>query len=191
MAGQGFKKIFNVKGGIQAWEGEKAKGPVELHLELIRSDETPADLIRLAYGMEHSLGGLYRNLQATVDDKELSELLARLASLEDKHKQYLLDLYAKMELPRIDRESLEDSLQSQTTEGGFDAEELVKQNREFLKDVPSLLDLSMMLETQALDLYLRFAQKVEAEEAKQVLYRIADEEKEHLKWLGDLRGRRI
>ncbi len=190
MAGQGFKKVFNLKGGIQAWEGEKAEGPVELHLELIRGEETPADIIRVAYGMEHSLGELYRNLQATAGDKEVSELLARLASLEDRHKEYLLDLHTKMELPNMDRESLEASLAPEVAEGGFDIEELLKQNREFLKDVPSLLDLSMMLETQALDLYLRFSQKVEADEAKKVLYRIADEEKKHLKWLGDLRDRR-
>jgi len=49
----------------------------------------------------------------------------------------------------------------------------------------------MMLETQALDLYLRFAQKVAADETKQVLYRIADEEKNHLTWLGHLRDKRI
>jgi sulfur-carrier protein adenylyltransferase/sulfurtransferase len=190
MAGQGFKKIFNLKGGIQAWEGEKATGPIELHLDLIRVEETPLDIIRVAYGMEHTLGHLYTRLQSITGDEALSQLLARLSALEDKHKQYLLDLHAQLEPAQTDREALEASVLSSATEGGFDTEELFQKNREFLKDVPALLDLSMMLETQALDLYLRFARKVEADQAKQVLYRIADEEKTHLTWLGKLRDQR-
>ena len=47
----------------------------------------------------------------------------------------------------------------------------------------------MMLETQALDLYLRFAGKIESASTKEVLYRIADEEKSHLQALGRLRDR--
>jgi rubrerythrin len=45
----------------------------------------------------------------------------------------------------------------------------------------------MMIETQALDLYLRFAQKSVAEAVRAVLYRLADEEKAHLKALGRYR----
>ncbi len=190
MAGQGFEKIFNLKGGIQAWEGEKATGPVELHLDLIRVDETPLGIIRVAYGMEHTLGHLYTRLQSITGDEALSQLLARLASMEDKHKQYLLDLLAQSEPAHAAREAFQASQLSSATEGGFDSEELFQKNREFLTDVPALLDLAMMLEVQALDLYLRFAQKVADDEAKQVFYRIADEEKTHLTWLGKLRDQR-
>ena len=44
----------------------------------------------------------------------------------------------------------------------------------------------MMLETQALDLYLRFAEKSREEETKEVLFTLADEEKAHLKSLSRL-----
>ncbi len=44
----------------------------------------------------------------------------------------------------------------------------------------------MMLETQALDLYLRYSQKAEDEESRNVLYRIAEDEKAHLTALGDM-----
>ncbi len=43
-----------------------------------------------------------------------------------------------------------------------------------------------MLETQALDLYLRFAAKMEDRDAKNVLFRLGDEEKAHLAALGRL-----
>ena len=47
----------------------------------------------------------------------------------------------------------------------------------------------MMIETQALDLYLRFAMKMSEESSKKILYKIADEEKAHLEALGTLRDK--
>ena len=32
LAGQGFEKVYNVKGGMMAWEGPVADGPVELNI---------------------------------------------------------------------------------------------------------------------------------------------------------------
>jgi rubrerythrin len=42
----------------------------------------------------------------------------------------------------------------------------------------------MMLEIQALDLYLRFSQKTKNKDTKAVLFKLADEEKTHLALLG-------
>jgi rubrerythrin len=188
MAGQGFSKVYNLTGGIKAWEGEKAHGPVELHLELVRGDETPAEMIKLAYGMEQGLGGFYREVKTGAQDKELSDLLETLASAEDKHKQYLLTAYNEIESGKVDEKAFESQLSSASMlEGGFDAQELLRRNRQFLEHIPSLLDLSMMMEIQALDLYLRFAGKIESASTRKVLYRIADQEKSHLQALGKLR----
>jgi rubrerythrin len=44
----------------------------------------------------------------------------------------------------------------------------------------------MMLETQALDLYLRFADKSSYSGSQRVLFKLADEEKAHLEALGQL-----
>jgi rubrerythrin len=54
-----------------------------------------------------------------------------------------------------------------------------------------VLDVAMMLETQALDLYLRFAEKSTDEQTQNVLFSIADEEKAHLSSLGDLMDKKI
>ena len=52
------------------------------------------------------------------------------------------------------------------------------------QSAPEVLDLAMMLETQALDLYLRFAGRGEQPQTKEVLYALAGEEKAHLASLG-------
>jgi len=173
-----------------AWNGLKAEGPVGLNMDLVRGDETPVQIIKLAYGMERSLGIFYRTVRTRTQDSELAHLLEMLITIEDKHKQYLLELYKSLEPSGISPETLEAHVLSTVMEGGFDSDDFIKQNEKFLNDVPSLLDLSMMLETQALDLYLRFADKSDNQESKDVLHRIGDEEKGHLAALANLRDKK-
>jgi len=187
LAGHGFKHIYNLAGGIKAWQGEVAEGPVELNLDMVRGDEMPEEIIRLAYGMELSLGTFYRTAQATAGDTDVVALLDKLASVEDAHKQYLLQLQATMTGREISPKAMDGEVSQKALEGGFGTEDLLKNNQKFLHSIPDLLDLSMMVETQALDLYVRFANKTDSQETKRVLYRIADEEKGHLAALGRLR----
>jgi rubrerythrin len=189
LAGRGFKEVYNLKGGIKAWEGPVAEGPVALSLDLVRGDETPQEIIRLGYGMEQSLGDFYRTVKGKTTDEDLAGLLDKLASVEDKHKKYLLDLYNDIEPIPVDQAAFEAEVSATVMEGGFDAAEFMRKNEPYLHATSSLLDLSMMLEAQALDLYLRFAEKVGTEETKRVLRKIGDEEKAHLEALGRLRDK--
>ncbi len=187
LVGRGFKKVFNLQGGIHAWNGLAAEGPVELNMDMITGDETPSQIVELAYGMEQSLGAFYRTARTRTDDIEVESLLEKLASVEEKHKEYLVELYCQIEPTFSTRESFEAQVTDQVMEGGFRTSQFLKQNEKFFSHVPSLLDLSMMLETQALDLYLRFADKTVDEQAKTILHRIGDEEKQHLAALGKMR----
>jgi rubrerythrin len=190
LSGEGFNEVYNLSGGIMAWDGGVAEGPVALNLDMISGDETPAEIIRLAYGMEQSLGQFYRKVRIGTDDKDLADLLELLASIEDKHKEYLLNLYNETEPAKVSQEDFEAQVPSTAMEGGFEIEEFIDKNKRFLSTVPSLLDVSMMLETQALDLYIRFSRKTENDRTKELLLRIADEEKSHLTSLGRLRQER-
>jgi len=189
LLGQGFKEVYNLAGGIRAWEGAVAQGPVELNLDLVRGDETPVEIIKVAYGMEKTLGGFYRRVGDQTADAELGRLLDTLASIEEKHKQYLMELYLSVEPSGPPAEEFERDVDSTVMEGGFRTDEFIRTNERFLKSVPDVLDLSMMLEAQALDLYIRFSQKTANEETRAILSRIADEEKGHLTALGRLRDK--
>lgn len=178
-----------MSGGIKGWDGRVAEGPVELNLDMVRADETPDDIIKLAYGMEQSLGDFYRTVSARTEERELVSLLEKLASIEDKHKQYLMELYRSLELGKVTTEDFETQVSAKVMEGGFLSNEFMKRNERYLHSPADLLDLSMMLETQALDLYLRFAQKADRPKTKEMLFKIADEEKGHLAALGTLRDK--
>ena len=185
LSGQGFQEVYNLKGGIQAWQGGKAKGPVELNLDLIRGDESQEEMVVIAYGLEKTLKEFYQGSAREDMEEALLNLFRTLAAIEEKHQRLLMDL-----LPGLAGRSeaeLKEERPDSLMEGGFRSEEFRRENRSFLSTPSGVLDLAMMIETQALDLYLRFAQKSVAEAVRAVLYRLADEEKAHLKALGQYR----
>jgi len=191
LSGLDFNEIYNLQGGIKGWQGSKAAGPQELNLELVRGDETPAEMIALAYGMEMGLGVFYRNMMEKSDDAELQALFSKLADIESHHKRRLFDLLAEIDPPGKDVETYEADIRPTILEGGFHLDEFMKKNEPFLHTVPDVLDLAMMLETQALDLYLRFAEKSTNAQTMEVLFTVADEEKAHLQSLGSLLEEKI
>jgi rhodanese-related sulfurtransferase/rubrerythrin len=191
LSGFGFQEVYNLQGGIKAWQGIKAAGPKELNLQLVRGDETPAEMIALAYGMEMGLGIVYGNMIERSDDHELRSLLSKLADIETQHKKRLLEILGEVVSPITDTDAYEADLRPSILEGGLNLNEFMKDNESFFRSVQGVLDLAMMIETQALDLYLRFADKSLNEKTKKALFVIADEEKSHLISLGDLMGKKI
>jgi len=186
LSGWGFKEVYNLAGGIKAFQGPKAAGPRELNLELVRGDETPAEIITLAYGMEKALQLFYETLQKQSLDQDLQDLFGKLARVEVEHAQRLFEVYAQVEPGGRDLQAFVAGVVPRTLEGGFNAREFLETNRSHLQTVPQVLDLAMMLETQALDLYLRFADRCQEAQTKEVLFTLAEEEKAHLASLGRL-----
>ena len=185
LSGLDFKEVYNLKGGIKAWQGLKAEGPKELNLELIRGDEAPAEIVLLAYGMETGLQTFYETMNQRSKDQELTTLFKKLADVENSHKRMLFELNKKIG-PGKELKTFEADVDQIIMEGGFSMSEFMEKNVSFLHDVKDVIDLAMMLETQSLDLYLRFADKSTNAQTKGVLFKIAEEEKAHLASLGHL-----
>jgi len=184
LSGLGFKEVYNLAGGIKAYQGHKAAGPQELNLDLVRGDETAAEITTLACGMEKALQLFYETLQGRTQDRELQSLFSQLARVEELHRQKLLELYR--ELAPGQETSACSGAAADTLEGGINFQEFMERNASFMNTAPHVLDLAMMLETQALDLYLRLAHRAVNRPAQTILFAIADEEKVHLARLGQL-----
>jgi sulfur-carrier protein adenylyltransferase/sulfurtransferase len=186
LSGLGFKEVYNLAGGIKAYQGQKAAGPHELNLDLVRGDETPTEITSLACGMERALQLFYESMRGRTRDLELQELFGQLGQAEEHHRQRLRELDQQLEPAGQEAAACSDDATSETLEGGFKFAEFMAANEAQLDTVSRVLDLAMMLETQALDLYLRLADRCAQAGAKNVLYAIADEEKIHLARLGRL-----
>jgi len=186
LSGFGFREVYNLAGGIKAFQGRKATGPQELNLEMVRGDETPAEITRLACGLEWALQLFYETMREKSQDAELQTLFLELARIEELHRQRLLETYRRLEPDGLEEPVCAGGPPSPTLEGGFDLQEFLAANQAYLDTAPHVLDLAMMLETQALDLYLRFARRCAAQTAQTILFSLAEEEKVHLTRLGQL-----
>jgi rubrerythrin len=71
-------------------------------------------------------------------------------------------------------------------EGGFNPDTFLEGHREVLQRSETVLELAMVLETQAMDLLLRFADKSTQIDTRQALYEIAEEEKIHIQKLAEM-----
>jgi len=174
LQGSNFSEVYNISGGIKAWNGFKAKGPETLGMEFFISGEYK-DAFTMAYTMEEGLQQLYLTFADKCDTPAEKDLLLRLASFEDKHKAKLIDDFKPSEedIPRVDK-------QSNIMEGGFSREAILSHFQQHLYDQQDILFLAMMLETQAQDLYSRIARKSPDEKSRNLFLHLAEEEKMHL-----------
>jgi rubrerythrin len=152
----------------------------------VRGDETPAEIVLLAAGMEKALQLFYETRAAEAQDQELKALFTNLAQVEHRHLERLLSQYDRLTPAGEGGRSPAAVPAGDTLEGGFKIREFLAANASYLDTVPNVLDLAMMLETQALDLYLRFARRLTQSPAREVLFGIAEEEKAHLASLAKL-----
>ncbi len=97
LSGQGFKEVYNLAGGIKAFQGQKARGPQELNLDLIRGDESPTEVVILAYTLEKGLQSFYEAAAVQAADADLAALCRQLAHFEELHEEKLAGLYRQME----------------------------------------------------------------------------------------------
>lgn len=188
LVNHGYVDVYHLQGGIQAWEQPTATGPVELHLRFVRGDESPREVIGIAYEMEEGLRQFHLHVKEATRDPELAELLTHLVKAEESHKRALVELLEKttgMALsPDELREGLGGTAKEDVMEGGIDIRSFMEQNREYLKTVAGYIDIAMMIEIQALDLYLRMANECGEPKTQEVLRKIGGEEKIHLAMLG-------
>ncbi len=194
----GFRNVVHLQGGIQAWEDRTATGPREFHLNYIKGDESPEEIILLAFRMEEGLKKFHEAVLAKTDDAALCALLNGLIKAEESHIKTLQGLWPKEPLTTAslviktppDQINVFSGKGSRLMEGGIDMNAFMKKNQSFLNDVPGYLDLAMMIETQALDLYLRMAADSQNELTRNILLRIGNEEKAHLALLGEYLNQR-
>lgn len=183
--GYGFREVYSLQGGIKAWQGYKASGPEALNLDLVRGDETPAQIAALAIGMEESLKQFYETLLVRAQDADVRQLFAKMAAVSERHKEKFLEFYRQSD-PGRDAAALLAEVRTDIMEGGFRLPDFIRDNEPHLQTLLGALEVAMMLETQALDLYGRFAAKVEVPATRDFLLQVAQEEKAHLNMLAQL-----
>ena len=191
LAGNGLKEVYNVNGGIKAWNDRTATGSIEAGSPLLKGDEPLETVISIAYGMEAGLEKFYNTMTDKIYDIDTIDVFSRLAGIEKQHKGRLFQLYLTETHAIISEGQFKSDIAINVMEGGYTVVDFIEQNQEALKSVSNVLETAMEIETQSLDLYSRYAQKVKDRKGREILYGMAQEEKAHLASLGDLLEARV
>lgn len=186
LAGNGFKKVFNLSGGIKAWESEIAVGPQDLGLDLFSGKEAPEEVLKVAYSLEQGLRDFYLAMGKEASNERVKDLFARLADIEVKHQMSIYLAYNDIHGTNVDKDEFEKMVEKKSLEGGLSTEEYLQLFNPDLNSEIDVVSLAMSIEAQALDLYLRVSERISHPESKQIVLKIAGEEKMHLESLGRL-----
>lgn len=169
MARLGVEQLYDMEGGITAWNGEQAEGGVEAGLDIFTAGtfESPFELV---YQMEAGLKSFYQALAKRAVQEDERQMLDKLARFEDSHMHKLSQKYGQ----------LENGATMQLLEGGLDHQQVLDTFGDQLSSREKILQLGMKLEAQAFDLYSRLARKHQGEETESFFNQMAAEEHGHL-----------
>ncbi len=186
LTGKGFKKVFNVSGGIKAWQAKTAIGPQTLGMDLFDGKEDPIDVLKVAYSLEQGLCLFYLELSKKVGNDKVRDLFIRLSKIEVQHQKSIYSAFLDIAAEKISLDEFEKMVETKSLEGGLSTDEYLDLFKPDFGSMPEIISLAMSIEAQALDLYQRVSLKVTNPDSKNIILKIAGEEKAHLASLGKL-----
>ena len=186
LSGKGFQKVFNVSGGIKAWQAKTAIGPQDQGLDLFTGKEEPLDVLKVAYSLEQGLREFYLEMEKEAENPKIEDLFAKLSEIEVKHQMSIYIAYNEISTKEVSKDEFEKMVEIKALEGGLSTREYLELFGSDLDSETQVISLAMSIEAQALDLYQRLSLKVENRQARDIINKIAKEEKAHLASLGKL-----
>lgn len=186
LSGKGFDEVFNLSGGIKAWNSETAIGPQDQGMALFEGSLTSRQSLIVAYSMEQGLRDFYLSMMEKVRQDDVRGLFENLADIEIRHQQHIFEEYKRSEGTDMDIEPFEAQMLPGMVEGGMTTDEYLALYKPDLSSKVDVVSMAMSIEAQALDLYQRAADRATDEAARDSLLKIAGEEKAHLEALGKL-----
>ncbi len=179
LSGKGFERLYNLSGGIKAWGKEVAVGGAAVGLHLFAGVGSAEEAIIVGFGLEMGLREFYLSMQKRATLPGTQTLFGKLAAIEILHEEQLVQLYSEVTGKNLSIEDFAAKVVAPAMEGGLTTDEYLQLYKTDLDSETEVLSLALAIEAQALDLYLRAAEKNEGE-SKRVLLRIAAEERSHI-----------
>lgn len=186
LASKGFKNVYNLSGGIKAWNSQTAIGAEDLGLDLFEGNESPEQTLVVAYSLEEGLRDFYLAMIPKVQAEDAKDLFTKLSEIESKHQSRIFSEYLRIVAKEVSREKFEKAIVVTAAEGGLTTTEYLRFFQTDWNSIPDIIGVAMSIEAQALDLYLRASDRSRDNQGKRMLSQIASEEKSHLAQLGRL-----
>ena len=182
-----------MEGGIRAWEGLVAEGAPQSGMAYFSPVTKPVELIALAWLLEDGSRKFYSELGSTFMDDEAKDLYHQLAKAEEHHMASLLNLYEEFSGnapdPGFPGSVIPPGQEGDVMEGGMRVGEALQWAKG--KKTRDILELSLALESNSYDLYLKMERQMNDPRSAKVFNVLSGEEKQHLERLSTLLEKRI
>jgi len=181
MKDHGFDNIYYMEGGMDAWNGNSARGHYEAGLSILDGKEGTEDLIALAWTMEDSTCSFYRDVKGIMNDSDTANLLESLIRSERKHRTELEKAYTLITGQTLDVDTLRSRDGENIIESGISSNEVIAWIKHNSLRKEEVYELLMQIETNSLDLYMKMLRKIDDLQTRQILDILIEEEKVHLR----------
>ncbi len=182
-----------MEGGIRAWHGIVAEGIPEAGMAYFSSTTRPEEMIGLAWILEDGSRKFYESIANMMKDQATKGLFENLKRSEENHKTILWQMYEELSgrppTPEFPDTVISAEARGDVMEGGMSVSEALKWSEG--KELKDILELSISLESNSYDLYLKMEKKVEDNRSKQIFKALSEEEKKHLEQLTSLFNKRF
>lgn len=182
----GFSEVYSIKGGMNSWNGLEAEGDYESGLSLITALGSLEEIVSFSLAMEEGAYRFYTGCADIIKDEKIKETLLQLAKFEAKHRE---NVFSFCKLSDIDEHKIQDNAKNRYAdimESGVTITDSIERLRKSPMLNINILELSMQIEINAVDLYMKIHRETENEEAKALLDKIIMDEKAHLRRIGSL-----
>ena len=179
----GFSDVHILKGGLHAWQYGFSTGlPHQLYAQLVNAEKAE-EQAALAWVMEENARRFYEAMVDTLDEADVVALFAELAEAENHHKATLKALWEALAGCSAGEDFAASSLSTNgVMEGGIALDEALQWAKQ--SSTAEILDFAMAMELSAYDHYLYLQRNSENPDSKRLFEVMADEERYHLRELG-------
>ena len=185
--GAGLKDVYNMEGGILAYNGLVAAGPPEAGVFCFPENMTPEQLIAMAWYIEDGSQRYFDAVKNATHNQDIKDNFASLIGHKIAHKESLSLLYEK-----ISGQTAGDNFPTSVLQmpphkvmaGCVSVSEAVNWSKD--RRISDILDFLMALEANTFDLYLKLGRQVESDRARSVFMELSEEEAHHLEQLASI-----
>ncbi|WP_305041155.1 rhodanese-like domain-containing protein [Geoalkalibacter sp.] len=181
----GFRKVYNMAGGIRAWEGGTATGDPASQAAWFSPRRSPLEHLALAWMLEEGSRAFYAAAAEQFEDLGEINFMRQMAATEEHHKATLAavyrDLTGELPDPAFPGALLESAGAAGFVEGGLPLDELLS----WMSGKPArvIIEFAMGMEACAFDHYLLLRRHLTEEKSREIFALLAEEEQAHLRTL--------
>lgn len=185
LCGLGFRELYSLEGGINAWPYRKLKGMPEGMAGIVPGESSHRDLLLLSIKLEKGSIEFYTSAVEKVSEGPGRDLFATLVSVEQRHMRKVYER-AVMSLGRgalPPWEKLKTDLKADYMEGGIQVAPALALLPENLEDELEALEIAVEREYRSFDFYQRASVFVSDYDTRNFLHKLATEERWHVEVL--------